>query len=53
MRFKDDCLVAGIIRGREAIIPAGDDTINAGDKVIVIAAGKRIYELSEIIEERL
>lgn len=50
MKVKDDVLVAGIIRGREAVIPGGDDVILPGDRVIVISAGRRIEELADIAE---
>ncbi len=49
MKLKKDILIAGLIRGRKAIIPSGDETIKAGDKVIVIAAGQSMNDLSDII----
>ena len=50
MELKKDVLIAGIIRGSDAFIPGGDDTINSNDKVIVISKGKSLYSLTEIIE---
>lgn len=52
IKFKKDTLLAGIVRGTETIIPSGDDVIKIGDKVIVVAAGKKVYDLADIIEER-
>ena len=49
LSFKDQILIAGIIRGRTAIIPAGDDVILPGDRVIVIAGQKRLQDLSDIM----
>ena len=49
MNIKKDILIAGIIRGRKPIIPSGDDVIMAGDRVVVIAAGKLLNDLSDII----
>ncbi|MBR1867555.1 MAG: Trk system potassium transporter TrkA [Clostridia bacterium] len=49
IKFKDGILLAGIVRGRENIIPSGDDVIKAGDKVIVIVAGQRISDLESIV----
>lgn len=49
MKLKKDVLLAGIIRGEEAIIPSGDDEILPDDRVIVIAAGLQIQQLSDII----
>lgn len=50
MKLKPNILIAGIVRGRRAIIPSGNDCIYAGDKVIVIAAGHVLLDLSDIIE---
>lgn len=50
LKFKKDYIVAGIIRNRQAIIPSGDDVILPDDHVIIIASGKQIYTLSNIIE---
>lgn len=49
MHFKPDILIAGIIRGRKTIIPSGDDEIKPGDKVIVLAAGQILHDLSDIM----
>lgn len=50
MKLKTNILIAGIVRGRRSIIPAGDDVILPGDRVIIIAAGHRIQNLSDIIK---
>ncbi len=50
MVLKNNTLIAGIIRGRKSIIPSGSDTIMPGDKVIVITAGHRLNDLSDIIK---
>ena len=50
MSLKPHILIAGIIRGRKTIIPAGDDMIFPGDKVIIIAEQKGLNDLSDIIE---
>ncbi len=42
-------LIAGILRERKSIIPAGDDMILPGDRVIVIATGRRLRDLSDIV----
>ncbi len=49
LRFKRDVLIAGIIRDRRPIIPAGDDFIQANDRVVVIAANQRLQDLADII----
>ena len=49
LKFKKNLLIAGIIRGRRVIIPSGDDMIMPGDRVVVITAGYKLYELGEIL----
>lgn len=51
MALKDDIIIVGIVRERKPIIPTGNDVILAGDRVIVIAAGQRLQELSHIIKK--
>jgi trk system potassium uptake protein TrkA len=50
MHLKKNILIAGIIRAKKPLIPTGNDVILAGDKVIIIAADRRIEELSDILE---
>lgn len=45
---KENTLIAGIIRGRDTIIPTGDEKIAAGDRVIVLTSGHTFGDLSEI-----
>lgn len=49
LKFKKNTLIAGIIRDRKTIIPAGDDMILDGDRVVVITAGHRFQDLSDIL----
>ncbi len=48
--LKSNILIAGIMRGRKTIIPSGDDRINVDDLVIVLAAGHRINDITDIIK---
>lgn len=49
MQIINNVLIAGITRGKVSFIPSGDDVILPGDYVIIIAEGKRILSLSDII----
>ncbi len=49
LKFKNNVLIAGIIRDRNCIIPCGEDVIRAGDNVIIITAGNSLYDLSDVI----
>ena len=48
-KLKSNILIAGILRDRKPIIPAGDDVILPGDKVVVLAKGHQFNDLSDII----
>ncbi len=50
LALKKDILIAGIVRGRKNIIPSGEDVIMAGDRVIILAAGRAVSTLSDILE---
>lgn len=50
MKIKSNILIAGIIRKRKPIIPSGEDFILPEDKVIVLAAGRQLGALSDIME---
>ena len=49
LKLKQDILIAGLTRGRKAIIPSGEDFIQAGDKVVVIVTGQRLFDLDDIL----
>ncbi len=48
--LKEGILIAGIIRGRKTIIPSGNDVILEGDRVVVVASGKKLADLGDIIK---
>lgn len=50
LNIKRGILVAGILRDRKPIIPAGDDFIMAGDRVVVISTHQYLNDISEIID---
>lgn len=49
MKLKPNILIAGIIRDKKPIIPTGNDVLLTGDKVIIIAADRRILEVGDIL----
>lgn len=51
LKLLPNLLIAGIIRDRKTIIPAGNDVILAGDRVVVVAANHRLQDLSDILAE--
>ena len=51
MNLKKNILVAGIIRGSKPIIPSGGESIQPGDRVVVISSGTRLRDISDITED--
>ncbi len=49
LKLQPNTLIAGISRGRKTLIPTGSDTIEPGDRVIVVTAGRKLVELSDIM----
>ena len=49
MKLRPNFIIAGIIRGKDTIIPSGDDVILEGDSVIVVAADAHLYDLADIL----
>ena len=50
LQLKSQVLVVGINRGREALIPTGNDVILPGDKVVVITAARHLNDLADILK---
>lgn len=50
LQLKARVLVAGILRGKDTIIPSGFDTILPGDRVVVFTANRRLNDLSDILK---
>ncbi len=48
LSLKPNILIAGIIRGRKTIMPTGEDCIEAGDHLIVLAKEQRVTGLGDI-----
>ncbi len=50
LKLKKNVLIASIIRGKEVVIPNGQDTILAGDTVIVVTTTQFFNNLDDILE---
>jgi trk system potassium uptake protein TrkA len=48
LRLKPNVLIACIARKGSIIIPSGDDVLNRGDNVVIVANGESFYNLSDI-----
>ena len=50
LKLRSDVLIAGIIRGKEVIIPNGNTTIELDDSVIIITTDTLLEDLAEIVK---
>ncbi len=50
LKFKQNVLIAGIIRGKKTIIPGGNDIILPDDRVIVVTSGHKFNDLTDILK---
>ena len=48
--LKSSVLIAAITRGRQCIIPNGNDTIQVGDHVVVVTTRHGMKELGDILD---
>ena len=49
IKIKHKILIGGIVRDGEFILPSGDSVIKENDRVIVISAEQKIFELNDIL----
>lgn len=49
LKFKENVLIASIIRNNKVIIPRGHDTINSGDNVIVVSKHLALRDITDIL----
>lgn len=50
IKFKENVLIAAILRKNKVIIPRGYDTINVGDSVIVVSKLTSLHDISDILK---
>lgn len=50
LTFKQDVLIAAIIRQGRAIFPTGHDLLAVGDKIIVVTLNKNVHQISDLLK---
>lgn len=48
LHLPHEVIVGGVIRGKQAFVPRGETTIEAGDRLIVIALPEAIHEVEQL-----
>ena len=49
LQFKDNVLIAAILRGRKVIIPRGQDTIESGDHVVIVSELMALHDITDVL----
>lgn len=49
LKFKNDVLIAAIIRNKKVIIPRGQDVICAGDSVVIVSKILALHDISDVL----
>ena len=49
LKFLENTLIIGIVRGRKTITPSGNTVIQAGDRVVVITTNHGLGDISDIL----
>lgn len=49
LKFKDNVLIAAIIRDKKVIIPRGQDVIMSGDSVVIVSKILGLHDISDIL----
>ncbi len=49
LNFKDNVLIAAILRGKSTIIPRGDSVIEPGDSVVIVTKALAVSDISDVL----
>jgi trk system potassium uptake protein TrkA len=49
LKFKDNVLIAAILRGKKVIIPRGYDVISPGDSVVIVSGGMALHDICDVL----
>lgn len=50
LAFRENVLIAAILRGRKVIIPRGQDTIEVGDRVVIVSQLLALHDISDVLK---
>ena len=49
LHLKQNVLIASILRGKKVIIPRGFNTIEAGDRVVIVSESMALHDISDVL----
>ncbi len=50
LELKQNVLIASILRGRKVIIPRGQNTIEAGDRVVIVSQAMALHDIADVLK---
>lgn len=50
LEFKENVLIAAILRGKKVIIPRGHDTIEPGDRVVIVSQLMGLHDITDVLK---
>lgn len=50
LEFKENVLIAAIVRGGEVIIPHGQDSIRAADRVVIVSGMTALHDVTDVLK---
>jgi len=53
LALPEQCAIAAIVRGEDVIVPSGEDRIQPGDHVVVVARSERAREVERLFEVKI
>lgn len=51
LKFRENTLIAAILRGRSVIIPRGQDSICAGDSVVIVTKNLALHNITDVLKK--
>ena len=49
LSFRENVLVASILRNNKVLIPHGNDTIEAGDRVVIVSEMMALHDINDVL----
>lgn len=49
LKFKQNVLIAAILRGQKVIIPRGHDTVEVGDRVVIVSELMALHDITDVL----
>ncbi len=51
IKFKENVLIASVMRGKQVIVPRGSTTLESGDSVVVVSKELTVHSLADVVKK--